>query len=286
VLGIRGGPVLPVDIVNDEAFGRPLVAQPGRYALIYSPVTPSGQKVALVAALYGLLDLVTVLVPRLGRLEAIDDPVGYRWSEAVTAVERHAIRIGSTLRTPTLVDVESGQALSNDPYLLPYALRELARHRPPSGPGYLSLTAPEAIEREWDARIFEDFHVGVYRAGFVRDPEVYQRTVSGVHQFLVDLDERLEDQEFLHGDVLVPSDLWLFSLLVRFDQVYGPGFRLHRYRLRDFPQVWRYLRQLYAIPACSFTTDFPAISEGYYLGIPILNRGIVPIGPDDLFLRR
>ena len=38
-------------------------------------------------------------------------------------------------------------------------------------------------------------------------------------------------------------------------------------------------------PIFRITTDFDAIPRGYHLGIPILNRGIVPVGPDDLFLR-
>lgn len=288
-LGIRGGPILPADIVNSRDFERQLVPEQGRYALVYSPVTPSGQKVALAVALYGLLDRVSVLVPGAGRLEAVPgEPGGYRWAPALTDRERTAVAVGSTARTPTLVDTATQRVLSNDPYRLPYALREFARRHPSGEPVGLALTAtPEhlAAEREWDERIFLDLHVGVYRAGFVTSPELYQHTVDGVHRFLLDLDARLADRTYLFGEEPSPSDLWLFSLLVRFDQVYGPGFRLHRYRIRDFEHVWRYLRTLYAIPACAFTTDFEAISAGYFLGIPTLNRGIVPVGPDDLFLR-
>jgi putative glutathione S-transferase len=284
-LGIRGGPILPRDIVSAAAFGEPLVLESARYVLLYSPVTPSGQKVALVAALYGLLDVVSVLVPGAGRLERIDgDPPGYRWSGAVSAAEAAAARAATGVRSPTLVDVRYGQVVTNDPYALPYAFRELASRRPAPRGAVLAEAGDQDEERAWDARIFTQLHAGVYRAGFVTDPDLYQEAVTGVHAFLRDLDARLAGSRYLFGERPAPSDLWLFSLLVRYDQVYGPGFRLHRYRLRDFANVWHYLRELYGHPACAFTTDFPAISAGYYLGIPALNRGLVPIGPDDLFL--
>ena len=94
-LGIRGGPVLPADILNNPALDSPLTAEPGRYALVYSPVTPSGQKVALVAALYGLLGVVSVLTADGGRLEAAGN--GYGWSaeapgfDGLAAIVREAM---------------------------------------------------------------------------------------------------------------------------------------------------------------------------------------------------
>ncbi|WP_412738671.1 hypothetical protein [Krasilnikovia sp. MM14-A1259] len=283
-MGIRGGPILPPNIVTGAEFDAGLADQPSRYVLVYRPLTPSGQKVALVAALYGLLDVVTVIAPDNGRLTA--SPGGeLSWSPNLTAEQRKAVEVGGSVRSPVLVDVPSMRVLTNDPYRMPYAFRELAAPRADGGERLLSTHRVGAAERQWDSRIFHELHAGVYRAGFLDSQDEYRLAVDGVHRFLSDLDERLAGSRFLHGDALVPSDLWLFSLLVRFDQVYGPGFRLHRYRLRDYGNVWRYLRELYRIPACSFTTDFDAISAGYFVGISALNRGIVPIGPDDLFLR-
>jgi len=195
--------------------------------------------------------------------------------------------VGTTVRTPTLVEATTG-IVSNDPYLLPYAFRELARRRRQGGVGrqpFLALDGDPLQEHYWDARIFEDLHVAVYRAGFVATQELYDEAAGRVHRFLADLEEHLRRTTYLYGDRPTVGDLWLFSLLVRFDQVYGPGFRLHRYRIRDLPATQHYLRRLYAIPACTATTDFAAISAGYFLGIPALNRNVVPAGPDELYLR-
>jgi glutathionyl-hydroquinone reductase len=287
-LGIRGGPVLPDAIVGVDPLAEPLVPEPGRYALVWSPVTPSGQKVALAAVLYGLLDHIAVLVPGRGRLEPDGEGTGYRWSSDLSQQELLGLEVGTTARTPTLVETSTGSLVSNDPYLLPYAFRELARRRRRTGAGrqpFLALDGDPAQEHHWDARIFEDLHVAVYRAGFVATQELYDEAAGRVHRFLCDLEEHLRTRPYLHGSRPTVGDLWLFSLLVRFDQVYGPGFRLHRYRVRDLPATQRYLRRLYAVPACTATTDFAEISAGYFLGIPALNRNVVPAGPDDLYLR-
>jgi putative glutathione S-transferase len=287
-LGVRGGPVLPGAIVGADPLTEPLVPEADRYGLVWSLVTPSGQKVALAAVLYDLLDHIAVLVPGRGRLAPDPDGTGYCWSRDLSQQQARALEVGTTVRTPTLVEAATGTIVSNDPYLLPYAFRELARRRRQTGigqPPFLALDGDPAQEHHWDARIFEDLHVAVYRAGFVATQELYDEAAGRVHRFLADLEEHLHESAYLHGDRPTVSDLWLFSLLVRFDQVYGPGFRLHRYRIRDLPATQHYLRRLYAIPACTATTDFAEISAGYFLGIPALNRNVVPVGPDDLYLR-
>ena len=137
----------------------------------------------------------------------------------------------------------------------------------------------------WTARVFRDLHVGVYRAGSVRVQDDYQEEVDRVERLLCDVDARLAESPYLVGEQTTDADVWLYCLLVRFDQVYSPAFRLHRYRVRDFPSLHRFTRELYGRPLFSTTTSFDAISYGYYRGIPFLDRGITPVGPGDLFLR-
>jgi glutathionyl-hydroquinone reductase len=90
-------------------------------------------------------------------------------------------------------------------------LRELARSRQSeaAGPPPLSTDADPAQESQWDARIFEDFHVAVYRAGFVATQELYDEAAGRVHRFLFDLEEHLARAAFLLTDRPTVSDLWL-----------------------------------------------------------------------------
>jgi putative glutathione S-transferase len=285
-IGIRGGPILPGAIVNDPAVKQPLEPRPGRYALLYSPVTPTGQRLALIAALGGFLDLIAVLSPNNGRLiqrsgDGSEEP-SPAWAP-MSGTEAAAFEWGTHVRLPALVDLEAGRIISNDPYLLPVKIvSDLAESA--GRKEALALLQEEEARLEWEERIFYDLHCGVYRAGFVARQDEYEREVERVYRFLADLDRHLTGRRCLLGDFPTLADLWLYTLLVRYDQVYAPGFRLHKYRIRDFVEVHRYLRELHALPACRATTDFALISRGYFLGIPVLNRGIVPIGPDDHFL--
>lgn len=283
-IGIRGGPVLPNGIVNSPLINEPLEYRTGKYCLLYSPVTPTGQKLALTVALDGFLREIAVISTHDGRLlwELRDGSNVPVWREASKA-ETAAFGLAGHVRLPALVDLDNRQVVSNDPYLLPVKIIFDLAHAA-GKESALTLLPDSPASLEWESRIFYDLHAAVYRAGFVSRQAEYEHEVERVYRFLEDLDRHLAGKSYLFSGRLTLPDLWLFTLLIRYDQVYAPGFRLHKYRIRDFPEIWRYLRRLYAIKECSFTTDFSAISRGYFLGIPALNRGIVPLGPDDCFL--
>lgn len=284
-IGIRGGPILPSSIVNSSFINEPLEDRSGRYSLLYSPVTPTGQKLALTVALGGFIDQIAVISINDGRLESeLREGVNVPVWRGMTKEEASMFDLVRHVRLPVLLDRVKHQVISNDPYLLPVKIiSDLSRAT--GRENALSLLPAGHTASEWESRIFYDLHAAVYRAGFVSDQGEYEKEVERVYQFLNCLDRILVGKRYLLGGTLTLLDIWLFTLLIRYDQVYAVGFRLHKYRLRDFPEILRYLQELYGIKEFSFTTDFSAISSGYFLGIPALNRGIVPKGPDDYFLK-
>ena len=69
------------------------------------------------------------------------------------------------------------------------------------------------------------------------------------------LDRRLADQRYLLGNVLTEADVRLWVTLVRFDV--GPNAdRQIVDGLHEYPNLWAYARDLYAIPAFRDSTDF------------------------------
>ena len=57
-------------------------------------------------------------------------------------------------------------------------------------------------------------------------------------------------------------------------------FKCNRNRIVDFPNLWGYLRDLYAQPGIAETVDLAAIKRHYYGTHPMLNPSrIIPLGP-------
>ena len=68
--------------------------------------------------------------------------------------------------------------------------------------------------------------------------------------------------------------------LARCDTAYYFGFRLNERRIRDYPNLWNYARELYSIPAFRESTDFDAIKKGYLMDAEDNPDQILPDGPD------
>jgi putative glutathione S-transferase len=143
---------------------------------------------------------------------------------------------------------------------------------------------PAARRDELDAldeRIYETVNDGVYRAGFSRSQEAYERAVDALFATLDELDERLRTRRYLHGPQLTLSDVRLFTTLIRFDAVYYLHFKCNLRRVVDYPSLWGYLRDVYAVPGIAGTVSFDHIKRHYYLTHGMLNpRRIVPRGPE------
>ncbi|MEJ8559813.1 glutathione S-transferase C-terminal domain-containing protein [Yoonia sp. GPGPB17] len=115
------------------------------------------------------------------------------------------------------------------------------------------------------AMIYDGLSNAVYRAGKAQRQDEYQEAVDLVFATMEELDERLRSQRFLVTRNLTEPDIRLFATLVRFDSVYATHFRCTRHRLVDFPNLWRYAREIYLMPSIRKTVDFGAIRSGYYL---------------------
>jgi putative glutathione S-transferase len=57
-------------------------------------------------------------------------------------------------------------------------------------------------------------------------------------------------------------------------------FKCNRQRIADYPNLYRYLRDLYAVPGVRGTVNFHHIKHHYYGSHKTINpNGIVPLGP-------
>lgn len=128
--------------------------------------------------------------------------------------------------------------------------------------------------------VYTAINNGVYRAGFARTQEAYERAYHPLFEALDRVDGRLAEHRYLVGDTLTLADVRLFTTLIRFDAVYYSHFKCNRQRITDFAHIWPYLRDLYQTPGFGETVDIELYKRGYYGRSPGLNpRGIIPVGP-------
>jgi glutathionyl-hydroquinone reductase len=90
----------------------------------------------------------------------------------------------------------------------------------------------------------------------------------------------LGTRRWLVGDRQTEADWRLFTTLVRFDPVYVGHFKCNRQRIRDYPNLSNYLRDLYQTGGVAETVNLDHIKRHYYGSHKTINpTGIVPKGP-------
>lgn len=283
----RPGPAFPNRITADGAGGFP--AEAGRYHLYAAYPCPFSHRVTIVLALKGLEDVVSVsyLDPlrdgrgwafREGAGHGLDEVNGFAFlREAYEATEPG---FEGHYSTPVLWDRKAGRIASNDyRHLstdLAVAFDEWARTDIDLYP--LQLRAEIDSLNEF---LFERVHNGPYKCGFAPSQEVYRREVRALFEALDGVEERLAGRRYLFGDQITLSDVRLWVTLARFDTVYVTHFKANLRRLTDYPNLWRYARDLYRLPAFRDTTDFDQTKRHYFITHSQLNPSqLVPLGPE------
>jgi putative glutathione S-transferase len=284
---------------QDNCFATPfgngageLPVEAGRYRLIWSRACPWATRQTIVLSLLGLNGVISIgtVDPIRPETEQADwaftlDPGGvdpvlkiHLLSEAYKKAES---AYGGRNTVPAMIDLSSGKVVNNDYHRLTNYWETV--WKPFHKPGAPDLY-PENLRAEIDALnafIFSNLNNGVYRAGFARSQTAYEEAYNAVFSALDELEARLAGSRYLFGDAVTDSDVRLYVTLARFDAAYYNAFRCNKKRVRDYPNLWRYARDLYAIPAFGGNTDFEHIKKHYHLCCDPGNvYKILPKGPD------
>lgn len=143
---------------------------------------------------------------------------------------------------------------------------------------------PEHIQEqinEINDKVYKNVNNGVYRAGFASTQKAYEKAYDALFETLEELETYLKQEKFLTGNYLTEADIRLFTTLIRFDPVYYVHFKCNKNRIKDYPNLFDYLKCIYQIPEVKETCHFDHIKEHYYLSHKWINpSGIVPKGPD------
>jgi glutathionyl-hydroquinone reductase len=263
-------------------------AEPGRYHLYVSWACPWATRSAIVRELLGLQDVVSLSAVdpvRDGRGWAFREGDGYDldpvngFALLRDAYEATEPGYDGHISVPVLWDRQTGKIVSNN---FPDITIDLDTQFTQWANGEFDLY-PEHLRPEIDQvneLVYATVNNGVYRAGFATTQDSYHQAVTGVFRTLDELERRLAGQRYLTGGTLTEADVRLWVTLVRFDAVYYSHFKCNLRRVADYPNLWGYARDLYALPAFRNSTKFDQIRRHYYMTHPNLNpTRIVPDGP-------
>lgn len=265
-----------------------LPVEAGRYRLIVSPVCPWAHRQRIALALLGLDEVISTGITNPIRTEhgwafsddegGVDPVLGAHDLDEV--YEKTVPGFKGRATVPAIVDVTTGKVVNNDYHRLTnYFEVEWKRFHKPGAPDLY----PEDLREEIDKLneiIFNEVNNGVYKAGFARSQQAYEKAYDELFARLDWLEERLSHGRYLFGDRLTDSDIRLWVTLVRFDAAYNLVFKVNRNKLIDFPNLWNYAKDLYTIPAFRNTTSFDGIKRGYLLNPSRNTFGILSVGPD------
>ncbi len=263
-------------------------AEPGRYHLYISWACPWANRTAIVRALLGLQDVISLSAVdpvRDGRGWAFREGDGYGldpvngFSLLREAYEATEPGYDGHISVPVLWDKQQGRIVSNNfPDITIDLDTQFGEWADPAYDLYPDRLRPQIDEI--NDLVYATVNNGVYRSGFATTQVAYHEAVTGLFGSLDLLEERLASRRYLMGDQITEADIRLYVTLARFDAVYYSHFKCNLRRISDYPNLWGYARDLYTTPAFGTTTKFDQIKRHYYMTHPQLNpTRIVPDGP-------
>lgn len=144
---------------------------------------------------------------------------------------------------------------------------------------------PKSLRSEIDKMnefIYEPINNGVYKTGFAKNQNAYDEAFDILFKSLDQLNVHLENKKYLVGEVLTEADIRLITTLLRFDSVYYVHFKCNYKKIREYSNLFRYLKHMYELDAVKSTTNLEHIKSHYYYSHDFINPNrIVPKGPSE-----
>ncbi len=260
-------------------------AAANRYHLYASLACPWAHRVIIVRKLKGLEKIIGMTI-----VDPVRDEKGWRFTEEPDPINNFEYLkqayiasdpdFDARVTVPVLWDCIKQKIVNNSEDDLTYMMNTEFED--------FSLTKldlhPENLRteiEELERIIYENINNGVYQAGFATTQSAYELAVEKLFKTLDFLEDRLSNSQYLFGSQIVECDWRLFVTLIRFDAVYHGHFKCNQRRIIDYPNLYRYMCELYQLDGISSTVNFDHIKRHYYMTHPEINpTRIVPIGPD------
>ena len=264
-------------------------AEAGRYHLYVAWNCPWAHRVLIFLALKKLEQAFTVAYALPGLREqgwtfesnpqfpdcTPDKVNGFRYLHQAYAVANP--RYTGKVTVPTLWDKKTRRIVNNESAEIIRMLNSEFKGIAGDDTDYYPPQLRGEIDRV-NEFVYARINNGVYRCGFARSQEAYDAAYDALFSALDELDARLGRSRYLVGDRPTEADWRLFPTLVRFDVAYFSIFRCNRQRIADYPDLSRYLRELYRTPGIAATVKPRYYVVGYWSVKKVNPSGIIPKG--------
>ena len=264
-------------------------AEPDRYHLYISHACPWAHRTVIFRHLKNLEGLIGLSAVEPDMLDQ-----GWRFSQSNTDYRDRVYgfdfvhqlytladpQVTSQVTVPILWDKQQKTIVNNESSeiirMFNSAFNDLTGNRDDYYPAPLRADIDQL-----NALVYENINNGVYRCGFARSQQAYEKAFDRLFDALDVVEQRLENQDYLVANQLTEADWRLFTTLIRFDAVYVGHFKCNKKRIVDYPNLFRFLKNLYRVPGIADTVNFDYIKRHYYFSHTSLNPSqIVAKGPE------
>ncbi len=150
-----------------------------------------------------------------------------------------------------------------------------------NSPDFYPSNLREEINK-WQKTLQDSVNNGVYKCGFARNQDSYEKASEGLFYSLTKLERSLSDKgPWLCGEKLTLADIRLFPTMIRWEAVYAPLFRCSQKPLSAFPKIINWRKNFFSINGVSNTCNAMNWREDYYGALfPLNPNNIIPNGPN------
>ena len=168
------------------------------------------------------------------------------------------------LKVPLLYDKLSRKMISNNSadimYIFNFTLNHVAK-RP-----RVNLFPP-GIKKDSDRMnqwLQSSLVLSVYQCGLAKSQKQYDDAIERLTNTLDKAESIVGQRGFLIGEKLTVSDVRLFSILIRFDEIYRVLFHTNTRKISAMPALMSYMKDIYNIDGVKDTCDFLSMKKEYF----------------------
>ncbi|XP_065053218.1 glutathionyl-hydroquinone reductase YqjG-like [Rhopilema esculentum] len=191
----------------------------------------------------------------------------YKMVGADLNASRPSVPVLFDKKTKTIVSNESAEIIE----MLATSFISLAKN-----PINLIPAEKKVFMSECNDWIYHKINNGAYKAGFSSSQKAYEDAFDEYFGALDKLDAMLANSAFVCGSQLTLTDIRLFPTIFRHDPIYYLRMKLNHKYIKEYPNLWKWLCMMYAIPAVKAECPLDQMKQGYFGNT--WNK-VVPKGP-------